>query len=135
MLTILPAPAGYNVHFDHPQRLGIPETYWIVGIGNAISIVFFAQRLYTKVFVFKKLNWDDVFFVLSWACCVTVQVSRLLIARRHKSLTRPVQILCCHLYASGSMGVHAWEMPITKYSQFSLVSHLSSTEALSTCLD
>jgi len=81
MITILPAPAGYVINFDHPQRLGIPETYWVVGIGNLISMMFFVQRLYTKVAILKKLNWDDMFFVLSWACCVAVQVSKLCISQ------------------------------------------------------
>ncbi|KAH7041603.1 uncharacterized protein B0I36DRAFT_205490, partial [Microdochium trichocladiopsis] len=108
VLTILPAPAGYEVDFEHPRRIGIPETYWVVGVGNAISILFFAQRIYTKIAILRKFSWDDAFFVLSWACCVAVQV------------------LCCHLYGSGSMGVHAWEIPIQKYSQFSLLVMISS---------
>lgn len=104
VITVLPAPAGYHVDFAHPQRSGIPQTYWIVGIGNFLSLLFFAQRVYAKVSILRKVNWDDAFFVLSWACCVTVQV------------------LCCHLYASGSMGVHAWEISTGTYSNFSLVS-------------
>lgn len=57
--TVLAAPEGYVVDFDHPQRQGVPQAYYVAGFGTAISLLFFAQRLYVKVCLAGGLLVDD----------------------------------------------------------------------------
>ncbi|KAH8654702.1 hypothetical protein BGZ61DRAFT_319800, partial [Ilyonectria robusta] len=57
--TLLAAPDGYVVDFNHPQRQGIPQAYYIAGFGSAIALLFFAQRLYVKLFLSGGLRIDD----------------------------------------------------------------------------
>lgn len=59
VVTVMPAPEGYVIDFDHPQRQGVPEAYWIAGVGGFFAILFMAQRLYTKVFLTGGLMLDD----------------------------------------------------------------------------
>lgn len=57
--TVLTAPEGYVIDFDHPQRQGVPQAYYVAGFGTAISLLFFAQRLYVKVRLAGGLLVDD----------------------------------------------------------------------------
>lgn len=57
--TALPAPPGYDVNFDHPQRRGESEIYWATGLGNALMLFFVGQRLYTKISFSNGLLVDD----------------------------------------------------------------------------
>lgn len=57
--TVLAAPEGYVVDFDHPQSQGVPQAYYVAGFGTAISLLFFAQRLYVKVCLAGGLLVDD----------------------------------------------------------------------------
>jgi len=59
VLTALPAPPGYIVDFDNPQRQSNIATYWIVGVGNALSLLFLAQHLYVNSVVRRKLGLID----------------------------------------------------------------------------
>ncbi|KAL6409559.1 integral membrane protein [Ilyonectria robusta] len=63
--TVLAALEGYVVDFDHPQRQGVPQAYYVAGFGTAISLLFFAQRLYVKVCLAGGLLVDD--FLPSYA--------------------------------------------------------------------
>ena len=59
VLTSLPAPAGYIVDFDNPARQSDVATYWIVGVGNTLSLLFLGQHLYVNGFVRRKLGLID----------------------------------------------------------------------------
>ena len=59
VLTALPAPAGYIVDFDNPLRQSNIATYWIVGIGNALSLLFMGQHLYVNGCIRRKLGLID----------------------------------------------------------------------------
>lgn len=59
VVTVLPAPEGYVVDFDNPQRAGVPEAYWVAGVGTFFSVLFMGQRLYTKIFLATGLKLDD----------------------------------------------------------------------------
>jgi hypothetical protein len=59
VVTVLPPPKGYVVDFDNPQRQSVAATYWVVGVGNVLSLFFLLQRLYVKVFVRKAFKLDD----------------------------------------------------------------------------
>lgn len=71
VVTVLAAPEGYAVDFDHPQRQGVPQAYYVAGFGTAISLLFFAQRLYVKVCLAGGLLVDDC--ELSSLCFLFIQ--------------------------------------------------------------
>lgn len=56
MATLVPAPEGYVVDFDNPQRLDRVAAYWCYGVGVFFSVVFTAQRIYVKIAL--KLPWQ-----------------------------------------------------------------------------
>lgn len=57
--VLLPPPEGYEVDFDNPQRQAVPEAYWIAGVSVFVSLLFVAQRLYTKFVIMRKIQADD----------------------------------------------------------------------------
>lgn len=59
VVTLLPAPEGYVVNFDHPQRQAVPAAFWVCGVGSFLSALLMAQRLYTKAFLVGRLQIDD----------------------------------------------------------------------------
>lgn len=73
VLTVLPAPAGYDVDFAHPMRTGNVAGYWVTGIGILLSTSFLMMRLYTKIFIIKAFSIDDVTLIMSYCFGITVQ--------------------------------------------------------------
>lgn len=61
-VALLPAPPGYVVDFDHPQRRGLPAGYWICGVGLLLSSSFLAMRVYTKLRLSKDFKLEDCGF-------------------------------------------------------------------------
>lgn len=59
VLTALPAPPGYVVDFDNPARNADTAAYWVVGVGNFLTILFIGQRFYVNAFVKRNLRLDD----------------------------------------------------------------------------
>lgn len=59
VITALPAPEGYVVDFDNPQRRDVIESYVVVGIGMFLALLFLLQRLYVKIIIRKKFGLDD----------------------------------------------------------------------------
>lgn len=59
VVTVLPAPPGYQVDFDNPQRKAETETYWVAGIGNFVALLFIGQRLYTKLAILHTFQAED----------------------------------------------------------------------------
>lgn len=55
VITMLPAPAGYDVDFANPAQQGAVQTYWVVGVGTFLSLIFVSQRIYTKLMITG--NW------------------------------------------------------------------------------
>ncbi|KAM5357849.1 hypothetical protein ACJZ2D_015859 [Fusarium nematophilum] len=82
--TLLAAPDGYVVDFDHPQRQGIPQAYYVAGFGSAIALLFFAQRflLHRIVGLFET----GVAGVHAWEISVEQFNSYLLVAYLAASL-------------------------------------------------
>ncbi|KAJ0357161.1 hypothetical protein COL154_010363 [Colletotrichum chrysophilum] len=67
VITALPAPEGYIVDFENPQRRDVVETYVVVGIGMFLALLFLLQRLYVKVVIRKKFGLDDVLLLFGWS--------------------------------------------------------------------
>lgn len=59
VLTLLPAPDGYVVDFDNPQRQATHEAYWVASVGNVVALLFLMQKLYTKIHLDKRFQTDD----------------------------------------------------------------------------
>jgi hypothetical protein len=56
---VLPAPEGYVVDFENPQRQAVPHAYYIAGVGRTLSLLMMGQRLHTKFVVMGKIQMDD----------------------------------------------------------------------------
>lgn len=67
--AVVPAPAGYVVDFENPQRRGDIATYWCFGVGVTLAMLFTAQRVYVKLGLGTGWAADDCkvfFFLLLW---------------------------------------------------------------------
>ncbi|KAH8729502.1 hypothetical protein BGZ61DRAFT_415271 [Ilyonectria robusta] len=107
--TVLAAPEGYVVDFDHPQRQGVPQAYYVAGFGTAISLLFFAQRLYVKVCLAGGLLVDDFLLIVSWILALVTEG------------------LCLHMFATGVGGVHAWEISVEQFNSYLLDVYLAAS--------
>jgi hypothetical protein len=56
--SVIPAPDGVVPNFVDPETRG-PTQVITSAVLMGIAIVFFANRVYLKFFVMKKLSWDD----------------------------------------------------------------------------
>ncbi|RYP52370.1 hypothetical protein DL768_002481 [Monosporascus sp. mg162] len=100
VITYLPAPEGYVVDFENPQRQYLIQIYSVAAVGNTLVLFFLSQRLYTKIFLARGLQIDDAFLIVSYVVAT--------------------QILVIRSFAIGSQGVHAWEIPIETFEKFRL---------------
>lgn len=57
--VLLPAPDGYVVDLENPQRNLNIAAYWAFGVGNFLALLLLGQRLYTKVFLSSGLQRED----------------------------------------------------------------------------
>lgn len=55
----LPAPDGYVVDFDNPERRADVATYWCFGVGMSLAMLFTAQRVYVKLGIGTGWRLDD----------------------------------------------------------------------------
>ncbi|KAF7563381.1 hypothetical protein G7046_g711 [Stylonectria norvegica] len=101
-------PPGYVVDFDHPEQQKVLDHYLIFGIGGPLALVALLQRYYTKIFLSKGLQVDDGFMFLGWACSVVTQA------------------LMTASIAQGGFCAHSWEMSLSKYETYSLLSYIAA---------
>ncbi|KAG5779734.1 hypothetical protein H9Q73_006591 [Fusarium xylarioides] len=59
----IPPPEGYNVDFDNPQRNSVTAAYWLYGVGNFLTVLFIAQRVYVRSFIHKTVRIEDGDFI------------------------------------------------------------------------
>ncbi|KAF6825094.1 integral membrane protein [Colletotrichum plurivorum] len=104
VLTVLPAPEGYVVRFDNPQRRAVPEAFYVSGFGTFLSLLLMGQRLYTKAFLIGRLQLDDDMFAIGaggeWTA--SIDANPLVVATNSVS------------------GIHGWELPLEKFNKFML---------------
>ncbi|RGP71634.1 hypothetical protein FLONG3_7069 [Fusarium longipes] len=86
-------PEGYVVNFEHPQRRHEVEAYTASGVGMGLAFLFVLQYLYVKLWVLRKPDWET-----AWVFSIGVQLVSL------------------WTFVLGIAGVHAWEIPLTKYN-------------------
>ncbi|KAI9710276.1 MAG: hypothetical protein M1820_002770 [Bogoriella megaspora] len=100
VVTLLSPPEGYDVDFDHPKRNGDTTCYWLTGIGCTLALLFLGQRLYVKAIVRKSLSFDDGLLIIAWLFSIAIQA------------------LIVRAFAAQYIGVHAWEIPFTKFQEY-----------------
>ncbi|KAL5868717.1 hypothetical protein ACKVWC_009475 [Pyricularia oryzae] len=100
VLVAIPPPPGYVVNFDNPERNSVEAAYVIAAVGMFLSAFFVFQRFYVKIFIRKKLGFDDVCLVIAYLGSIAIQAMAL------------------RSFAMGYMGVHGWEIPFEKFQQF-----------------
>ncbi|VUC28230.1 unnamed protein product [Clonostachys rosea] len=106
--VVMPAPDGYVVDFDNPQRTGVPDVYFIAGFGGALSLLFFGQRMYVKLFLAGGVQLDDVLLIISVLMVFATSGFTL------------------HMFANAIGGAHAWEISITDYNRFLLDTYIAA---------
>jgi hypothetical protein len=57
--TVMPAPEGYVVDFENPQRQFDVEHYAIFAGLGTLAMLFLVQRVYTKIFIAGGMQVDD----------------------------------------------------------------------------
>ncbi|KAF2744974.1 hypothetical protein M011DRAFT_460462 [Sporormia fimetaria CBS 119925] len=57
---LFPAPEGYIVNLDNPQRSGVAANLWVGSVGIVLSTILFSIRIYTKTFLARNFSADDV---------------------------------------------------------------------------
>ncbi|KAL1797158.1 hypothetical protein ACET3X_003764 [Alternaria dauci] len=57
---IFPAPPGYVVDVDNPQRTGEAANFWVGTLGMIVAAIFVVIRIFTKTRLAKSLTPDDV---------------------------------------------------------------------------
>ncbi|KAG5805984.1 hypothetical protein H9Q74_009999 [Fusarium xylarioides] len=102
----IPPPEGYNVDFDNPQRNSVTAAYWLYGVGNFLTVLFIAQRVYVRSFIHKTVRIEDACLGVAYVFSVVLQT------------------LILRDFIRGIMGTHGWEMPITKFAQFARALYL-----------
>ncbi|KAH8807861.1 hypothetical protein F5884DRAFT_881393 [Xylogone sp. PMI_703] len=100
VVVALPPPKGYHVDFDHPQRQSVTAAYCVSGVGMVLAFLFMAQRIYVKHFIRRNFAFDDCLLVVAWMSSVAIQG------------------LILRGFVEGYFGVHAWEIPLTKFVKF-----------------
>lgn len=68
IVTIIPAPAGYVVNFEHPQRNSELATYIVTGVGLFLSLLFILQRFYVNAVIGRRIGIDDGMYLLFDRC-------------------------------------------------------------------
>ncbi|KAK2041822.1 integral membrane protein [Colletotrichum somersetense] len=107
-VSVIPAPPGVEVNFDHPLQQKVLEHYLVFGIGGTLAFIALCQRFYTKIFLSKGLEIDDAFMTLGWAASMVTQV--MLVAS----------------IIEGGMCAHAWEMPLSRFERYSLTTYITA---------
>lgn len=59
VLTVLPAPDGYEVNFDNPPQIGAIAGYFVTGFGIALAAAFLSMRLYTRLAITRNFGYED----------------------------------------------------------------------------
>ncbi|KAI5460206.1 hypothetical protein BGZ63DRAFT_415562 [Mariannaea sp. PMI_226] len=106
--TLLPPPKGYVVNFDNPRQQKDLDHYLVFAIGGTLSLMALGQRFYTKLFLSKGLQLDDGFMFLAWICAIVTQA------------------MLTYSIAQGGMCAHAWEMPLTRFEQYSVITYITA---------
>ncbi|KIW03797.1 uncharacterized protein PV09_05098 [Verruconis gallopava] len=109
LVALIPAPSGYVVNFDDPQRKAVPGCFWITSIGLVLATFFYFMRVYTKVRIVKDFNAED------W--CITISFF----------FSICTQALLFNCWATKTCMVHAWEMPISTYNRFAAITVASAS--------
>jgi hypothetical protein len=56
---LFPAPEGYVVDMENPQRMGVALNFWVGGVGMFLAATFLGIRIYTKTFLARNFAADD----------------------------------------------------------------------------
>ncbi|KAH9887437.1 hypothetical protein F4778DRAFT_426695 [Xylariomycetidae sp. FL2044] len=108
VVTLLPPPEGYIVNFENPQQQKAIDHYVTFGVGGTLATLALVQRFYTKIHLSNGLQIDDGFMFLAWLSSMATQS------------------LNTRGFAIKGLGVHAWEMPIERYEEYTFLLWISS---------
>ncbi|KAM3422665.1 hypothetical protein BST61_g153 [Cercospora zeina] len=98
MVAAAPAHEGYTPNPDHPmvmtQHRDVEMVLAIIGM--IVSTGFMSLRLYTRAFISRRWGVDDAATLLAWMLSIALQA------------------IMIYLWATESIGVHLWEISLSK---------------------
>lgn len=56
---MFPAPAGYIVRLENPERSDVAANLWVGSVGMCLAADFMETRLYTKLMLARSFTSDD----------------------------------------------------------------------------
>ncbi|CAH0027881.1 unnamed protein product [Clonostachys rhizophaga] len=99
---VMPAPKGYVVDLNNPERTGVPSVYYVAGFMGSLSLIFFAQRMYVKAVVATGIELDDIFLILAVLTVFATSGFTL------------------HMFSTAIGGVHLWEVSMDNFHRYML---------------
>uniref|UniRef100_A0A8H7N5M0 Rhodopsin domain-containing protein n=1 Tax=Bionectria ochroleuca TaxID=29856 RepID=A0A8H7N5M0_BIOOC len=105
---VVPAPEGYVVDLNNPERTGVPSVYYVAGFMGSLSLIFFAQRMYVKAVVATGIELDDVFLILAVLTVFATSGFTL------------------HMFSTAIGGVHLWEVSMDNFHRYMLDVYIAS---------
>ncbi|KAK7216828.1 hypothetical protein V2G26_004831 [Clonostachys chloroleuca] len=106
--TYLPAPEGVEVDFENPRSRHALDHYLIFALLGSLALVCLVQRFYTKHYIVGGLKIDDYLISLAWMASIAMQSTQI------------------WSVSIGGLCHHAWEMPISIYTNHMLSSYIAA---------
>lgn len=108
-MSAIPAPDDVVVNLVNPSSRGDMQII-VSSVILAISMLFFINRVYTKLFLMRKLSWDDATITIAVLSIIAYFVSTVLVAKN-------------------GVGTHLWNLSVLKASKTALLipTYMNST--------
>ncbi|KAL9134457.1 MAG: hypothetical protein Q9175_004359 [Cornicularia normoerica] len=74
-LPALPPPVGVESNFVNPEDRGYVLNS-VATVLFCLMVCFFANRVYTRLFIIRKMGWDDCNVVHAWICTILGPVGK-----------------------------------------------------------
>ncbi|KAF2475219.1 uncharacterized protein BDR25DRAFT_340071 [Lindgomyces ingoldianus] len=98
----IPPPVGVQPNFIDPESRKLTQVV-TTSVILGFMVIFFINRIYTKLFLMKRLTWDDATIVLAWFSCVAYYIG------------------CTWGVERGRIGVHQWNISILQAASMDLL--------------
>lgn len=93
LVVLVAPPDGFVPNFENPTRQYVYELYIVSGVLSGITLLFMAQRLFTNLWIQRKVVVEDGLLLVGWLLIVTDTV--LILSKSF--LKWPFFIILCKL--------------------------------------
>ena len=99
-----PEDYPFAIDFDNPRQQKVMDHYLVFGIGGPLAFIALLQRYYTKIFLSKGLQMDDLFMLLGWVSTAEENAHR-----QNGRLILP-DVVCCDTSVPCAFGFCWWHV-------------------------